>query len=972
MKDQHFDTAFETVKKLVAKFKQGERHYLSQSYQEAELRQDFLDDFFTALGWDVGHKIQHDPYEQEVKVERGVKVSGAQKRADYSFAIAPNFRDPKFFAEAKKPIKDLRNAQDYFQSIRYGWHKAHPLSILTDFEEFHILDCRYTPDINNSLDKCFRRFHYTDYLNKEKFAEIYFLFSREAVANNSIEKVAEILPKKRGRATAKALFPLEIHQTIDEAFLEEIDNVREKLAKAFKRQDEDLTSEQLTEATQRTVDRLVFIRFLEDKLIEPEHYVSEFGEKGSVWNDFISACRKLDAKYNGIVFKHHFIDKQTFAGPEDNEFRSICQDMCHLNSRFLFNEIPIHILGSIYERFLGKVIHATAKQATVKVKDEVRKAGGVYYTPKYVVDYIVRKTVGELIEGKRPDQIEKLRFADVACGSGSFLISVFECLLDYHNKYYQKHPDQAKKDKCIKKDGLWVLSIKQKQKILLNNVFGVDIDQQATEVTQLSLALKMLEDETTATANDMQVLFHERILPDMTGNILCGNSLIGTDILTQDLFAGEEERKLNPMNFGDVFKDENGKCEFDAIVGNPPYGFHQIHTDIIKPYLKTHYYSSKGSFEHYFLFYERTLKLLKKNGLHGYIVPVTWLTIPSAKSLREFILDNYFIKEIDWLPELVFKNAQVNTLISIIQKSDPGYTHINIYDTLGFSVPPKATKVIEQRKFVSSDYYIGIFENEVDEVLIEKILMSSNQLREICRPCSGYNPYEVGAGIAPNGKPHTKETVKTKPYHSEFKKGEEWKPEITGRDLTRYFVNVTGKRWVKYGPWLSAARDPNNFLGKRILVQEITGGKEKRIIAGYFDKELYHSRDVIPIKIEGSSIDPYYILAFINSKLISWYHHKRNPKAQKGLFPKVLVGDLAKLPIKKIDFENSFEKLTYNKIIDLVAKMLQAKKETNTDKTEKDKTYTERKCSSLDSAIDSEIYRLYGLSDDEIKIIEGK
>ena len=100
MKEQNFDTAYEEVKKLVAKFKQGENSYLSQSYSEAAVRQDFLDDFFTALGWDVRHQIQHDPYEQEVKIEQGVKVSGAQKRADYSFAIAPNFRDTKFFAEA--------------------------------------------------------------------------------------------------------------------------------------------------------------------------------------------------------------------------------------------------------------------------------------------------------------------------------------------------------------------------------------------------------------------------------------------------------------------------------------------------------------------------------------------------------------------------------------------------------------------------------------------------------------------------------------------------------------------------------------------------------------------------------------------------------------------------------------------------------------------------------------------------------
>ena len=372
------DKSHEIICELVAKYEKGKQHYLSQSYSEAAVRQDFIDDFFTALGWDVRHQHQFNPYEQEVKIEVGVSVSGAQKRADYSFAIKPNYEEPKFFVEAKKPSQELKNRDYYFQSIRYGWHKSHPISILTNFQEFHILDCRYTPDINNSTDKSYRCFHYTDYLNKEKFAEIYCLFSRENVANNSIEKIVEKLPKRSGKATQKTLFPYETYQIIDDVFLELIDDIRLKLARTFKKQNENLTSEQLTEYTQKTIDRLVFIRFLEDKLIEPKHYVSDFGDTGSTWSDFVYACKKLDKKYNGVVFKEHFIDKQTFKGTDELVFRSICQDICHLNSRFLYNEIPIHILGSIYERFLGKVVVSTLKDVTIEPKPEVKKAGGVF------------------------------------------------------------------------------------------------------------------------------------------------------------------------------------------------------------------------------------------------------------------------------------------------------------------------------------------------------------------------------------------------------------------------------------------------------------------------------------------------------------------------------------------------------------------------------------------------------------------
>ena len=385
-----------------------------------------------------------------------------------------------------------------------------------------------------------KQFHYSDFTDKEKFTEIYWLFSREAVADGSIEKYADALPKPRGK---KAKRTKTVLQSIDEAFLEELDEIRNELAKSFKKNNEHLSSEELTEATQRTIDRLVFIKFLEDKLIEPDHYVSNFGGRKSAWEDFLIDSRKLDAKYNGVVFKKSIIDTRNVIEPDDKTFSAICDELSHENTPYNFDAIPIHILGSIYERFLGKVVHATDKRATIEEKPEVRKAGGVYYTPQYIVNYIVENTVGKLIEGKTPRQIAKMRFADIACGSGSFLITVFETLLDYHKQYYQQNPDQAKKDGCILYEGAYRLSLKQKQEILTNNIYGVDIDQQAVEVTQLSLYLKLLEDETTATANDTWVLFKEQLLPDLNKNIVCGNSLIGTDILDSKLFDYEEEKK---------------------------------------------------------------------------------------------------------------------------------------------------------------------------------------------------------------------------------------------------------------------------------------------------------------------------------------------------------------------------------------------------------------------------------------------
>ncbi len=488
------------IRQLVNDFKEQEAAYLSADYQESQVRQDFIDKFFTALGWDVTHERQKNPYEQEVKIENRVKMSGSQRYADYAFFVAPNFRDVKFYVEAKKPSRNLANLDDYYQTIRYGWNSNTPLAVLTDFEEFHILDCRYKPDRNTALERKIEVFQYADYANEETFARIFYLFGREAVANGSLEKRGAELPKPRGKAVQKGLFKGG-YQPVDEAFLVALDGYRDTLAHTFKANNPDLNGDELTEAVQRTIDRLVFIRFLEDKQIEDPTIV-DFRSKTSAWRAFVAYCKSLEPKYNGLIFKPHRIldgDPSTGSGfnpPDDEKFADICDELADPTSPYDFDKIPISILGSIYERFLGKVVTATEKRVKVIERPEVRKAGGVYYTPEYIVRYIVKETVGKMIEGKTPDQIAKMAFADIACGSGSFLLEVYDTLLEYHRRWYNEHPDKAKKGDVEQRDGLLALTLKKRQEVLTNNVYGVDIDFQATEVTQLSLYLKLLEDVT--------------------------------------------------------------------------------------------------------------------------------------------------------------------------------------------------------------------------------------------------------------------------------------------------------------------------------------------------------------------------------------------------------------------------------------------------------------------------------------------
>ncbi|HAF14663.1 MAG TPA: hypothetical protein DCK99_13400 [Blastocatellia bacterium] len=662
-----FDEAHRLVSELVQDFRAHEHRYLSPEYQEAEARKDFIDKFWKALGWDVDHNIQKNPYEQEVKVERGQDQAGARKRADYAFSLTPNFRDVRFFVKAKKPSVQLENADDYFQTTRYGWNSQNPLAVLTDFEQFHILDCRYKPSIDTALSRAVPsgKFHYTEYLDAEKFARIYWLFAREAVVAGSIEKFAADMPKPRGRAVQRGLFPGG-YQSIDEAFLDELDEIRADLARGFKKTNPDLGGEDLTEIVQRTIDRLVFIRFLEDRLIENQHLVASFGDKGTAWEDFIAASRKLDGVYNGIVFKRHAkLDDRDFA-PDDALFSAICEDLSHINSPYDFNAIPIHILGSIYERFLGKVIVATDKRARVEEKPEVRKAGGVYYTPEYIVRYIVENTVGKLIEGKSPAQIVEMKFADIACGSGSFLLGVYDLLIRYHTKFYNDHPGKAKKGEVVERDDGLHLTLQKKREILLNNIFGVDIDMQAVEVAQLSLYLKLLQDETPGSTRAHQLEFHETLLPSLNKNITCGNSLIGTDILDGELFEPVEERNLNPMDFEQRFPEIMKRGGFDAIVGNPPYVRIQTSGERDLKYFSENYEAAVGNFDIYCLFVEQALSKLRPKGRFAYIIPHRFFKTDYGEGLRKLFVERGGLQTIvDFDGFMVFEEASINTAIIV-------------------------------------------------------------------------------------------------------------------------------------------------------------------------------------------------------------------------------------------------------------------------------------------------------------------
>jgi len=549
----------EEIKLLVERFERNLDAYRSGKYKEEQLRLEFINPFFQTLGWDVDNEQGYAEAYKEVIHEDSIRIGGATKAPDYCFRIGGT---RKFFVEAKKPSVDIKeNIHPAYQLRRYAWSAKLPLSILTDFEEFAVYDCRIKPAKTDKASVA--RILYIDYKEYlKRWDEIASIFSKDAVLKGSFDKYVESTKLKRGTAE------------VDDAFLAEIEQWRDELARNIALRNPKLSTRQLNFAVQKTIDRIIFLRICEDRGIEGYGQLQALLNGTNVYQRLTQLFRDADDRYNSGLF--HFKKEKSREEPPDDltlnltidndKLKRIIKDIYYPDSPYEFSVLPADILGQVYEQFLGKVIRLTkAHYAKVEEKPEVRKAGGVYYTPTYIVDYIVSNTVGKLCKGKTPAQVAKLRILDPACGSGSFLLGAYQYLLDWHRDYYiEDGPEKHRKQLYQVTEREWRLSTEERKRILTNNIYGVDIDLQAVEVTKLSLLLKVLEGESEETLKRQLAMFHQRALPDLGANIKCGNSLIGSDFYANrqtGMFDDEEQYRINAFDW---------EVEFPEIIRGEP------------------------------------------------------------------------------------------------------------------------------------------------------------------------------------------------------------------------------------------------------------------------------------------------------------------------------------------------------------------------------------------------------------------
>ena len=1016
------------IVELVERFESNREAYKSGHYNETQVRREFVDPLFKALGWDIDNEQGFAEAYKDVIHEDAIKVGGTTRAPDYSFRIGGQ---RKFFLETKKPSVDIKeDIHPAFQLRRYAWTAKLPLSILTDFEEFSVYDCTIKPDKKDMPSKG-RILYLTcrDYL--EQWDEIAAIFSKNAILKGSFDKYARDKRGKRGTAQ------------VDSAFLEEIAGWREILARNIALRNPELDTRDLNYAVQATVNRIVFLRICEDRGIERLMKMEDLLSGERVYPRLCELFRRADERYNSGIF--HFEKESGRENPDtlslrlnidDKPLKDIIRRLYYPDSPYEFSVLPAEILGQVYEQFLGKVIRLTdGHRAVVEDKPEVKKAGGVKYTPAYIVDYIVKNTLGPTLEGKTPSDATKISVLDPACGSGSFLIVAYQHLLDWHREWYAQNlvpllesglrpssiqirhmlPGIEGASKGRKKErepelpvfqgrgGEWRLTTAERKRILLNNIYGVDIDRQAVEVTKLSLLLKVLEGENEETISKQLTLFSERALPDLSRNIKCGNSLIGWDILEENPSLGQEEiERINPFDWRAEYPEVFGRGGFDVVIGNPPY-VRQEGLGEFKGYFQKHFQVYQGTADLYAYFMERGVSLLQDEGIFSYIVANKWMRANYGLPLRRWLKEQCIEEITDFGDLPVFLGATTYPcIIRIVRRPPQSSFQATQVKTLNFNdlgeyVNENGYKV-NQLTLDDSGWSLA---DEATQALLDKLKGKGVPLGEYVGG-KIYRGILTGLNEAFVIDAQTRERLIAEDPKSE----ELIKPFLAGRDIKRYHQPVNDKYliliprgWTKEKS--SNARDTlgwlkGNYPSVANHLLPFTQAASKRYDKGeywwelracdYYD-EFEKPKIIIPAIVRSASYaydlldiysndktsiiptDDLYLLGILCSKVADFVIHSISSTKHGGYFEYKPMY-VSQIPIRTIDFSDPADVARHDSLVSLVDRMLVLHKQLQEARTPHDEIALQRQIEATDRQIDALVYELYGLTVDEKKIVE--
>jgi type I restriction-modification system DNA methylase subunit len=927
------------VTDLISKYEEDKAYYQSPRYNETQLRTDFLDPFFELLGWDITNKSGKSNNEREVLVEEALKADASSntKKPDYTFRL---FSERKFFLEAKKPsVKVESDNSPAKQTRRYGYTAKLKISLLSNFEHLAFYDCSEKVEKIDGVEKCrIRIYHYTEYA--EKFEEIKQLVGRASIYDGTFEKEWADIETKLNQ------------YGVDKLFLNQINEWRQLLGAEIFKIKPDIEEVELNDLVQGYLNSIIFLRVCEDRNIEEYQTLLKYANEKD-FKALIDKFNDADKTYNSGLFTHEY--KKEIIENSQSVFWNIITHLYYPESPYSFSVFASDILGNIYEIFIAQKLTIEGNEVILKDKPE-NADRDVVTTPVNIIQDILRESVLTYCNGKTDKEILSYKFADIACGSGAFLLETYQLVIDLLVDYYLK----TDKNQLIQTSvNTYKLPFAIKKQVLENCIYGVDKDYNAVEAARFGLLLKLLEGENTASIKG-----NVPVLPDLSESIIFGNSLIAP----HDKTKGKED-EINPYDFD--------KLKFDVIVGNPPYMSTEDMKNITPlelPIYKKRYNSAYKQFDKYFLFIERCIQLLKPNGYLGYIVPSKFTKVGAANKLRELLSENQYVNQIiSFGANQVFKGKTTYTCLLIIQNKKQNttkyyevkdYTNWIVrdykaedYDTLKsesltadtWTLVPKYLKntynnIVKQSTSLSDligeeNIYNGI-QTSANNIYIHKADKTDAKYTyftikgvqwqietELTKPyyktAKGVDNLNTYRPFSPNTfviYPYKKVNgnivfVELKELKKKFPKAykflEHNKPALANPKRDIKPEPETADEWYRYGRHQSLDKCD---VPAKIIVGVLSQGNKYAI--DYFGTLISSGGTAGYCMItmpEQSEYSIYYIQALLNSKYLEWFSSLYGEIFRGGFIARG-TKVLKQLPIRKIDFKNGADKALHDKI----------------------------------------------------------
>jgi N-6 DNA Methylase/TaqI-like C-terminal specificity domain len=959
-------TAPHGVTQLVREFGAQREICPTGVFTAARVRSEFIDPLFRALGWDVDNSQGLSPARREVVREGAVPVEGNRKAPDYSFRIDGR---RAFFVEARKPSATIgAGPGPAFQLRRYAWSAGLPISIVTDFEEFALYDGRPEPKPDD--DAAVARLMFFGFADlATEWEKLESIVSYQAVRGGSLEEHAQTSRVKRGSCEVGGIF------------LAELEQWRRCLAQDIAVRNTSLTSRHLNVTVQETIDRVVFLRIAEARGIEVSGQLQNLLNGPDIYGELVKLFRRADRHYNSELFDFG----RDVNPPEepgeltpgirvgDDALARILRRLCCPESPYEFSVLPTAILGQVYEQFLGQVITLNdGRQADVVLKPEVRKSGGVYYTPAPIVDHILNATLSPLLKDRSPQSAagrdnapdrHPLRVVDPSCGSGTFLLGAYDYLLRWYLDAYTTGGAErwaGGRSPRLRRGpgGDWELTTAERQDILLRHIYGVDSDQHAVEVTKLSLLLMVAEGQP------------DRARPDLAGNIRCGNAVIEPDFDDhQPLLADDENRTRVSVfdwrrEFSSVFASAGG---FDAVIGNPPYLDSETMTQFTpewRDYCASKYRAAAGNWDMFCVFIERALDLCRPGGYHSFIVPNKLGSANYARNIRAIIAgENHLLQIRDYASVPLFP-ASVYPVVYSVRKQARDDTVPVLYERMAHgeagTAGPVLTESLDRPRYFRSDGSPwAIFADIAAGSPVERLSRSFPAL---------------SAMASVHGAATVAEAYELVPLITEAGPAAPGDLRVVNSGTIDRYVNLWGNKPMRYlGNSYVHPVVPQDAAGRLPAVRLRQARTPKVIVAG-MSRVLECIADLpgtlLPAKstaVIESDADLCWLLGILNSRLMSFYFLSvYGGDRLHGGYLRIGPPQLRTLPVPEYDQASDIHRA----LAERVRRLLAVWERRPVAAASAEPALATRQVQVLEEQIDQLVYRIYGLSDAERLVVE--